>query len=143
MSSYGGSLLRINLTTRTATTEILPERVKRDFLGGRGFGIKYLYDEVPVGADPLGPENRLIFANGPLTATKATSCSRWVAYTKSPLTRTVMRAVSGGPLGARMKWAGLDLVIVEGRADKPVYVYIDEKDCRILDAGGFWGKNCP
>jgi aldehyde:ferredoxin oxidoreductase len=140
MSSYGGSLLRINLTTREATTETLPERVKRDFLGGRGFGIKYLYDEVPAGTDPLGPENRLIFANGPLTATKATSCSRWVVYTKSPLTGTVMRAVSGGPLGVRMKWAGLDLVIVEGQADEPVYVYVDEKDCKILDAGGLWGK---
>jgi len=141
MSSYGGNLLRINLSTRKVTTEAVPERVKRDFLGGRGFGINYLYDEVPVGTDPLGAENRLIFANGPLTATKATSCSRWVVYTKSPLTGTVMRAVSGGPLGVRMKWAGLDLVVVEGRADKPVYVYLDEKDCQILDASGLWGKN--
>lgn len=141
MSSYAGTFLRIDLSNEKISIETVPDQVKRDFLGGRGFGIKYLYDEVPAGTDPLGPSNKLLFLTGPLAGTKATSCSRWTVYTKSPLTGTVMRAVCGGDFGAWMKWAGLDFIIIEGKAEKPVYVYIDDSGCEIRDARGLWGKS--
>jgi len=140
MSSYAGKFLRINLSNGTASTETIPKEVRLKFLGGRGFGIKYLYDEVAPRIDPLGPENKLLFLSGPLADTKATSCSRWVVYTKSPLTGTVMRAVSGGDFGVWMKRAGFDFIIIEGKADNPVYVYIDEMGCEIRDADELWGK---
>jgi len=140
MSIYAGKFLRINLSDARANIENIPEQVKRDFIGGRGFGIRYLYDEVPAGIDALSPENKLLVINGPLAGSRATSSSRWLAYTKSPLTGTVMKSVSGGLFGTKMKWAGFDFIIIEGKAEKPVYVYIDENDCQFLDAGELWGK---
>lgn len=117
MSSYAGRFQRINLSNGKTIIETVPESVKRDFLGGRGFGIKYLYDEVSAGIHPLSPDNKLLFINGPLIGTKATSCSRWVVCTKSPLSGTIMRSVCGGPLGYRMNWVGLDFIIIEGKAE--------------------------
>ncbi len=125
MNSYGGKLLRVNLYSGEVSDEAIPEKVMKNFLGGRGFGIKYLYDEVAAGVDPLSPENKLSLLNEPLAGTNAQSCSRWLAYTKSPLTRTVMRGVGGGEFGAWIKWAGFDFILIEGRAAKPVYVYME------------------
>ena len=73
---YMGKVLRVNLTTQSVSEESLPEKVARDFMGGAGFVIKYLYDEVPAGTDPLGPDNKLIFASGPLSGTNAPCASR-------------------------------------------------------------------
>jgi aldehyde:ferredoxin oxidoreductase len=140
MPSYGGKFLRVNLTSGKAGFEPVPEKVRREFLGGKGFGIKYLYDETAPGIDPLGPDNKLLFCTGPLAGTKAQSCARWLAYTKSPLTGTVMRAVGGGDFGVWMKWAGLDFIIIEGKAQKPVYIHIDEGTCEIRDGRELWGK---
>jgi aldehyde:ferredoxin oxidoreductase len=141
MSSYTGEFLRVDLTTRRISFEGVPQEVQRMFVGGRGFGIKFLYDETAPGIDPLGPKNKLFLLTGPLGGTKAQSCARWLAYTKSPLTGTIMRAVGGGDFGVWMKWAGLDFIIIEGKAEKPVYLFINDEGCEIRDAGDLWGQN--
>ena len=139
MSTYTSQFLRVNLTTGAIRAEPIPEQVKKDFVGGRGFGIKYLYDELAPGIEPLGPENKLLLLTGPLGGTAAQGFSKWVAVTKSPLTGCVARALGGGDFGAYLKFAGFDFVIVEGQAEKPVYIYLEGGRADVLDAGDLWG----
>ncbi len=139
MSTCAGRLLRVDLTTRAVTIEQIPEQTKRDFVGGRGFGIRYLFDELKPGIDPLGPENKLILLTGVLAGTSAQGFSKWMAMTKSPLTGCVGRSVGGGNFGAALKFAGFDLVIVEGRSETPVYVHAQSDGVRVLDARDLWG----
>lgn len=141
MADYAPKLLRIDLSTGTAKAELIPENIVKPYVGGRGFGAKYLYDELQPGIDPLGPENKLLLLSGPLAGTSAQSFSRWMAVTKSPLTGTFCRSVGGSDFGAWLKFAGYDILIIEGKADKPVYVYIDEGRCEVRDASALWGKN--
>ncbi len=133
-------LLRVNLVTRKSTTEIIPEAVVRSFVGGRGLGIYYLYKELTPGIDPLGEQNKLLFVSGPLAGTSAQSVSRWMAVTKSPLTGGFARGVAGADFGAWLRFAGYEVVVVEGKADKPVYVHLTPDGCHVLDAGELWGK---
>ncbi|MCG8375997.1 MAG: hypothetical protein MI702_05905, partial [Chlorobiales bacterium] len=93
---WAGRLLRVDLTTRTARTEEIPQKILTGYIGGRGFTARYLYDEVSPGTDPLGPENRIVFAVGPLTGTRMPSSGRYVVGTYSPLSLTYTRSVSGG-----------------------------------------------
>jgi aldehyde:ferredoxin oxidoreductase len=139
MSTYTGQFLRLNLTTGTIKAEPIPEQVKRDFVGGRGLGIKYLYDELTPGIEPLGAENKLLLLTGPLGGTAAQGFSKWVAMTKSPLTGCVGRALGGGDFGAYLKFAGFDFIIIEGQARKPIYIYLEGDRAEILDAGDLWG----
>jgi aldehyde:ferredoxin oxidoreductase len=139
MSTYNNQLLRINLTTGAIRAEPIPEQVKTDFVGGRGFGIKYLYDELAPGIEPLGPENKLLFLAGPLGGTAAQGFSKWVAVTKSPLTGCVARALGGGDFGAHLKFAGFDFVVVEGQAETPIYIHLEGNKAEVLDAGDLWG----
>jgi aldehyde:ferredoxin oxidoreductase len=136
---YGGKILRINLTNKTSKEEALPETVARDFIGGAGFGIKYLYDEVRPGTDALGPDNKLIFAVGPFTGAGVPCASRMSVAAKSPLTGAVGLALSGGYFPAEMKYAGWDAIIVEGKADKPTYIAITDQNVRFRDAARSWG----
>jgi aldehyde:ferredoxin oxidoreductase len=141
MSINTGKILRVNLTSGEITTEYVPEQIARDFIGGRGYGIKYLYDEVTPGADPLGPENKLLLLNGPLAGSAALVSSRWMACTKSPLTGAFGRSVCGADFGAWLKFAGYEIIILEGKAEKPVYLHISADGCRILDASAIWGQD--
>ncbi len=134
-------LIRIDLTNRATREEAIPESVIRDFVGGRGLGVRYLYDEVGPGVDPLGEKNKLLFVNGPLAGTSAQSVSRWTAVTKSPLTGGFARGVAGADFGAWLRFAGYEMAIVEGKADKPVYIHLTPEGCTIEDAGEMWGKN--
>lgn len=136
---YTGKVLRINLSDKSIKEEPLSENMARDFLGGAGFGIKYLFDEVKPGTDALGPDNKLIFAPGPFTGAGIPSASRMAVTGKSPLTGAVGMGLSGGEFPAEMKFAGWDAIIVEGKSDKPVYVYIKGKKVRIRDASHCWG----
>ncbi len=136
---YTGKLLRINLSNKTAAEEPLAEEVARDFIGGSGFGLKYLFDEVKPGTDPLGPDNKLIFAPGPFTGAGIPCASRMAVTGKSPLTGAVGVALSGGEFPTEMKFAGWDAIIIEGVADKPTYVAIKGKDVRFHDASHCWG----
>jgi len=139
MRSYTGKLLRINLSNRKSHTEDIPEQLMKDFLGGRGLAVKYLYDELKPGIEPLGADNKLLLMMGPLGATTAMSVSRMALVTKSPLTGTIAKSIMGGNFGAYLKFAGFDGIIVEGEAEKPTYVHIDQDGVHILDADGLWG----
>ena len=141
MRGYGGRYLRVNLSAGTVVDEPLPPEVARDFIAGRGFGIKYLYDELAPNIDPLGEQNKLLFVPGVLAGTQAQSVSRWVACTKSPLTGCIARSCSGGDFGAWMKFAGYDFILIEGISDKPVYLYISPEGARLEDAAGLWGRD--
>ncbi|HUT72935.1 MAG TPA: aldehyde ferredoxin oxidoreductase family protein [Desulfatiglandales bacterium] len=136
---YTGKIMRINLTDKTAREEELTLEVARDYIGGAGFGIKYLFDEVPKGTDPLGPENRLIFAVGPFSGTSVPCASRMAVTGKSPLTNAVGVALTGGHFPAELKFAGYDALIIEGKAEKPTYIWIKNGEIRFRDARSLWG----
>ena len=95
MAINTGRILRINLSSGKASTETVPESVARSFVGGRGYGVKYLYDEVTPDTDPLSEENKLFLVTGPLAGTMAQAVSRWMVCTKSPLTGAFARSVCG------------------------------------------------
>jgi aldehyde:ferredoxin oxidoreductase len=136
---YTGKVLRLDLTRKQATTEVLSLEMAKNYIGGAGFGIKYLYDEVPPGSDPLGPDNKLIFAVGPFTGSTIPCASRMSVVAKSPLTGAVGMASTGGFFPAELKFAGYDVLIVEGEAEKPTYIVINGDQVQFRDASGIWG----
>ncbi len=136
---YTGRILRINLTEESSREERLPAKMARAFIGGAGFGIKYLFDEVEPGTDALGPDNILVFAPGPFTGAGVPCASRMSVTGKSPLTGAVGMALSGGEFPTEIKFAGWDAIIIEGKADKPTYVAIKDSDVRFRDAAQCWG----
>lgn len=140
MFGYMGKLLRINLTDRTIKVEDLDLELAKKFVGGRGLGTKMLYDEIDPKIDALSPENKLFFINGPLSGTPTPTGGRYMVVTKSPLSGTIASSNSGGTWGARLKYAGYDGIIVEGKADKPVYISVSEENAEIIDAFDLWGK---
>ncbi|MEM1883615.1 MAG: aldehyde ferredoxin oxidoreductase family protein [Candidatus Bathyarchaeia archaeon] len=136
---YAGKILRINLSKKSYAVEPLKDSLIKHFIGGRGFGIKILWDELPANIDPLSPENKIVVSVGPLTGTKVQSASRWVAQFKSPLTGIYCRSVGGGYFGAELKFAGYDAIIVEGKAEKPTYIWIHDDSVEFRDASKVWG----
>ncbi|MEJ2723400.1 MAG: aldehyde ferredoxin oxidoreductase family protein [Deltaproteobacteria bacterium] len=136
---YTGKILRVNLSEQTAAEEPLPLEMARDYIGGAGFGIKYLFDEVNPGADPLGPGNKLIFASGPFSGTSIPCASRMAVTAKSPLTGAVGMSLSGGHFPVELKFAGYDALIIEGRAAKPTYIWINDGKTHFRSAKKVWG----
>lgn len=143
MYGWTGTILRVNLTKGDIAKEPTDPETAGTFIGARGLGTKFLYDEVDPKVDPLSPENKLIFAPGPLTGTFAPSSGRYNVVTKGPLTGAIAASNSGGSFGPEMKFAGYDMLIVEGKAKKPVYLWINEDQVEIRDAGRIWGKEVP
>ncbi len=139
MHGWKGKILRVNLSAATCTVEDLNENAAQDLIGGRGVATKYLLDEVDPAVDALSPDNKLILATGPLTGTGAPT-SRYMVVTKSPLTGTVACSNSGGHFGPEMKYAGYDMIIIEGKAKNPVYVWIYNDLAEIRPAEELWGK---
>ena len=113
--------------------------IARDFIGGSGFTVKYLSEEVPAGCDPLGPENKLVFAPGPFTGTSIPCTSRMAVGAKSPATGAMGVATTGGHFPVEMKRAGYDVIIIEGRADEPTYLWIKNGEVRFRPAAELWG----
>jgi aldehyde:ferredoxin oxidoreductase len=140
MNGYGGKILRVNLTNGTFTKEPTPADVARDFIGGRGFGIYFLLKEVPKGADPLGPENKLIISSGPISGMMIPGGGKCDWTTKAPLTGGYASASMGGHFTAEMRYAGLDSIILEGISPKPVTLFIDDDKIELRDASDLWGK---
>lgn len=140
MNGYGGSILRVDLTNGTWKKEPTPPELARDWLGGRGFGAYLLYKEVPKGADPLGPENKLFISTGLFSGMLVPGGGKCDWTTKSPLTGGYADASMGGHFTAEMKYAGLDTIILEGISPKPVYLFIDDDKIEIRDASDLWGK---
>lgn len=138
--SFNGKILRVNLTEKSIKIEDLPEDHKL-YLGGRGLATKMFYDEVGPKVDPLSPENKLFFATGPLTGTAAPTGGRYMVVTKGPLTGTIASSNSGGYFGAELKFSGYDIVIFEGKAEKPVYLWIKDDHVELKDASHLWGKD--
>ncbi len=137
---YEYSVLRVNLTNGEISREnIADERVKK-FLGGRGLGSKILADEIDPTIDPLSPENKLIYASGLLTGTAASTGGRYMVITKGPLTGTIASSNSGGFFGAEMRFSGNDIIIFEGKSEKPVYLSIKGEKVELKDATNLWGK---
>jgi len=136
-----GKLLRVNLTEGSILQEEIPEEKAKKFLGGRGLGAKYLFDELTPGIDPLGRENKLIFMTGLLTGTPSPSASRYSVVTKSPLTNIWAQSSSGGRWGVDLKQSGFDGIIFEGISERPVYLTIDDEKAELRDATDLWGKN--
>ncbi len=137
---WQGKILRVDLTAGTAESEPLNMEWARDYLGSRGLGSRYLYEEMNPAADSLDPENRLIFATGPLTGTMASTGGRYTVITKGALTNAIACSNSGGYFGAELKFAGYDMIIVQGKAAHPVYLMINDDKAEILDARDFiWG----
>ena len=124
MAGWHGKLLRVDLTTGTCSVEEIPADWLKDYIGGRGLADRYLYDEMDPAVDPLSPENKLIFATGPLTGTPAPCGARYMVVTKGALTGAITTSNSGGSWGPEFKFAGYDLLIVEGKAPRPSYLFI-------------------
>ncbi|MEQ9681749.1 MAG: aldehyde ferredoxin oxidoreductase N-terminal domain-containing protein, partial [Rhodospirillales bacterium] len=139
--AWARRILRVNLTKGTCTHEPLNMDWAKQYLGQRGLATKYLTEEIDPKVDPLAPENKLIMATGPLTGTSASTAGRYSVITKGALTGAIACSNSGGFFGNEMKNAGLDMIIFEGRAKAPVYLFIDNDDCRLLDASGYWGTS--
>ena len=137
---YAGRVLRINLSNGKSTTEELREDASKFFIGGRGLGAKYLFDEVPAETDPLGEDNKLYFLTGPLAGTSAQASSRWMVVTKSPLSGTFTRSTGGGNFGHELKVAGIDLLIIEGKAERPTTIVIQDNEVTLKDAVHLWGR---
>jgi len=142
LGSYTGNILKVDLTKREVQIEKLDEEIAVKFVGGKGLAAKILYDSLKPGTDPLSPENLLIFASGPLTATLAPTSGRWTIVTKSPLTNIFLDSQIGGYFGAVMKFAGFDCMILEGKATVPVYLWVHDENAEIKDAVDLWGKGC-
>jgi len=138
---YMGKILRVNLTSGEVKDETLDQTMARDYIGGAGFGAKILYDEVDPTVDALGPDNKIIFATGPLSGTRHPCSGRYAVVFKSPLTNGYGEGHSGGHWPAHLKFAGYDAVIVEGRSANPVYLWISDGKAELKDATKLWGKN--
>jgi len=132
--------LKVELNANKIEERKISEEVSREWVGGRGFGIKYLYEGMAPEVDPLSPENKLIILTGPLAGTGALGASRWMVITKSPLTQTYMRSVGGADFGAWLAFAGFDFIQIEGKSKKPSYLYIEKDKWEIMDADFLWGK---
>ena len=139
--SWTRKILRVNLTKGEVTEEALNMDWAADYIGQRGLGTRYLVEETDPKCDPLGPDNKLIFATGPLTGTPVSTGGRYSIITKSPLTGVVACSNSGGFIGAELKMAGWDMIIFEGKAESPVTLNIVNEKAEILPADDLWGKS--
>jgi len=137
---YNGKILRVDLTNRRLSIEEPDERFYRLYMGGRGFIGYYLLNELQPGIDPLGPDNRLIFATGVITGGRIGGSGRNSAGAKSPLTGGYGEAEAGGYWGTELKRAGYDAIVFEGKSEKPVYLWVSSDEVELKDASHLWGK---
>jgi aldehyde:ferredoxin oxidoreductase len=140
MGGYNGKLLRVNLTDKTVGEEAISYELARRYVGGAGFVAHFLWKELKGGEDALGPENKLVFALGPLSGYAIPGASRYCVGAKSPLTGGIAKSESGGFWMAEFKRAGFDVMMIEGRAEKPTYLWITDGKLEFKDASHLWGK---
>jgi aldehyde:ferredoxin oxidoreductase len=139
---YTGKMLIIDLNNHTTSVEETDMNDAREFIGAKGLGAKILFDRLPKGADPLSPENLLMFTTGPLTGTSTQTSGRGTVVTKSPQTGLYLDSHFGGIFAAEMKKAGWDFMIFKGRSNTPVYIVINDDSVDFKDASEIWGKEC-
>lgn len=134
-------ILYVDLTDKSIRREPIPAHLFKQYLGGRGLGVKLVYDNVTPETEPLSPDNMLVFAVGPSTATRIPTAGRFVVITKSPTTGTIFDSHAGGYFGAQLRRAGFAAVVFQGKADTPVYLWINDDVVEIRDASKIWGKD--
>jgi aldehyde:ferredoxin oxidoreductase len=139
LGGYANNIAWIDLTAGKVDYKPVPEDLARKYIGGRGLGVKFVFDNGPK-VDPLSADNILCFMNGPLTGSEANMSGRMAVVTKSPLTGTVTDSHHGGWSAARLRWAGFDGLVFKGKAAKPTYAYIHDGKLELLDAKDVWGK---
>lgn len=137
---YAGRILHVDLTRSSHWLEELPDDWAAKYVGGEGFGARYLYDALPPGIDPMSDANKLLFITGPLTGTRAPTSGRTVVMFKSPLTGTIGASNVGGAFAPQLKYAGYDMLVIHGKAREPVYIYISDSAVEIRPATHLWGK---
>ena len=135
---FGEAIVHVDLATGEIATRPAPQDWVDKYIGARGLGVRYVLEAGPE-VDPLSPSNLLCFLNGPLSGSETSMSGRWACVTKSPLTGTVTDSHQGGWTGARLRWAGLDGLVFEGRAENPVYVFVENGEVTLRDATPAWG----
>ena len=138
---YNGKILRVDLSKERCTEEKIDPGYCRKYLGGTGFVAHSLLRELRPGVDPLGPENKLVFALGPLTGLALGGCARHGVGAKSPLTRGIAKSEAGEHWGSQLKRAGFDALVLEGKARRPVYLAVRNGQAELRDASSLWGLN--
>jgi aldehyde:ferredoxin oxidoreductase len=142
MLAYAGRVLRVDLTSGKTWTEPLSEEMAKQYIGGIGLGIRLLVDNLKQGTDAFSPDNPLIFVTGPLSGTMGpTAGNGYAVVSKSPATGGVAEAKAHGFFGPDLKRAGYDAVIITGKAEKPIYLWIDDDKVQLMDAKHLWGKS--
>lgn len=141
MFGWAGKILKVDLSREKIIEEPLGKDLAANFLGGRGINVKILYDELKPKTDPLGPKNVLIFGCGPLTGTLSPGSGRFNVTTLSPLTRILGDSNCGGWWAPELKFAGYDHIVIYGRAEKPLYLWICDGESELRDASNLWGKD--
>ncbi|MDD9876596.1 MAG: aldehyde ferredoxin oxidoreductase, partial [Magnetovibrio sp.] len=139
--AWARQLLRVDLSKGTCATEPLNMEWAQSYLGQRGLATKYFVEEVDPKVDPLSADNKMIMTTGPLTGTCASTAGRYSVVTKGALTGAIACSNSGGFFGNEMKNAGLDMIIFEGKAKKPVYLLVENDNAELIDASEFWGTS--
>jgi aldehyde:ferredoxin oxidoreductase len=142
MSGYKNRILRVDLSNSKCSEEPLSQQLIHDYMGGRGFATKLLYDDMKPGSDPLGEDNEIIFMAGPLAGSNAQGYSRWKIFFKSPLTGGIFKSAGGGHFAAELKFAGFDGIAIKGIAEKPVYLWVHDGKYELRDATYLWGLGC-
>jgi aldehyde:ferredoxin oxidoreductase len=138
-SSSFGDLLEVNLDDGACTRTPVHGSVVERWLGGRGFNVGYLFEHLPTGTDPMGPDNLLVFSCGLLTGTRAPTASRLHINALSPLTGLIGSSNVGGYAGAWLRSSGILSLVIRGQATAPVYLHISESNVEIRDASPYWG----
>ena len=138
LGGYANRIAWVDLSAGNVEYKPVPEDDARKYIGGRGLGVKFLFDNGPQ-VEPLSPDNLLCFMNGPMTGSEANMSGRMAVVTKSPLTNTITDSHHGGWSAARLRWAGFDGLVFKGKASKPVYAYVTEDKVELLDASDVWG----
>jgi len=136
---WNGQILRVDVTKKKSSVQSYSKDFALKFLGGRGFAIKILWDELPRGVDPLSPENKLVFATGPLTGLPVASSGKIVAAAKSPLTGGYGDGNLGTKAAVNLRQAGYEALVIDGKADNPCYIYVEDEKVEILNAKDLWG----
>ncbi len=131
----------IDLTTGTIETKSIPLAIRKKYLGGRGLDAYLLYNHTEAGVDPLGPDNALLISAGILGGTLASATARTHVCAKSPLTGFFGSTNMGGFFAPELRWAGFDHLVIKGKAEKPVYLWIHNGEIEIRDAANLWGLN--
>jgi len=140
MNGWTGQILRVNLTAKTFRVETFTEEFAHKWIGGRGFAAKILYDELKPGIDPLGPDNKFIVAVGPIAGIPAPNTGKAVVAAKSPMTGGYGDGNLGTRITEHLRKCGYDALIVEGRADRPTLLYLENDKVEFVPAGEVWGK---